>query len=73
MSDIRRCDGPDCDKEADLHDGVLIGQMGELVAEDFIVLECTMGRVYHFHNSLCLRKWSLNSLREDAGVAEREG
>lgn len=59
MSDVRKCDGPGCNKESPLDDPVggvsLTGDNPS--ANDYIVLECKMGITYHFHKDACLTAW----------------
>ena len=58
MTDIRKCDGPDCDVVAVLNPRIVI--MGTFTAESFITLESGNRDAHpdlHFHNSDCLTKW----------------
>jgi len=66
MSEWRHCDGPGCDKKAQLFDdpvdysdlaGPRINKENP-IAEHYSTVECIRGGVFHFHNDACLRKWA---------------
>lgn len=67
MSDVRKCDGPNCDKEAPLERPDFIPfELKDVPAEHYIILECTTrGRFYHFHNQKCLSDWTKETTRAD--------
>lgn len=62
MTDVRKCDGPDCEEFAALQKTVRM--MGEMSASDFIVLESQHHEEYHFHSDKCLTNWAQENTRE---------
>lgn len=57
MTDVRKCDGPDCDHEAPLNDDVAIS-LNHMPADHFIVLEQGYPKpTKHFHTDNCMRDW----------------
>lgn len=60
MSDIRKCDNPECEVFAPLNDISLFRRQQNYVsAESFITLECPREQDKHFHNNECLQKFVL--------------
>jgi hypothetical protein len=55
MSDIRRCDGPDCKAEVYLEN-----KYGTMISGDpdrYLKLEDSGPRPLHFHSEACLENW----------------
>jgi hypothetical protein len=59
MTDVRKCDGPNCDKEAPLGDNSLYPLKSADSADYYITVECSKeGTVKHFHNQACMSSWA---------------
>lgn len=61
MTDVRKCDGPKCEKQAVM--GALIAFIGDRKADDFITLERPGNFDKHFCNERCLSNWVRENTR----------
>lgn len=56
MTDVRKCDGPGCEIEAELDAPVIYANRPN--ADHFIVVDGARGRRFHFHQERCMLNWA---------------
>ena len=64
MTDVRKCDGPDCEESAKLN-----GEMRAMYEQgpgNYVIVERNSAtrEEFHFHNYDCLRKWTLENVKK---------
>lgn len=67
MTDVRKCDGPECNIEALLDDEFFFAYT-DIREEDFIEMTGRQGKKKHFHNDECMVRYARTLGKVDNGT-----